>query len=155
MTQERAASPEPTLGRLMSIARRARAATPGPWGYLRPSGVICGPDASDVALCLNDPDAVFIARSDIPWLLDGLQAAKTARRVVQAHLQGHLDWLGLGAAIRQANEELNRLPWQGDGLHSFVAEGLDRDQARWICQVMEAVATALDRKSLGLKDGDR
>jgi hypothetical protein len=71
--------------------------------------------------------------------------------MLQAHLQGRLDWLR--AAIRLANEQLNRLPWQGDGLHSFVAEGLDRDQARWICQVIEGVASALDPETLGLKDG--
>jgi hypothetical protein len=115
-----------------SRADAGAAATPGPWGYLRPSGVICGPDASEVAHCLYDPDAMFIAhaRADILWLLDQLQAAQAAHRVAQAQLQDRLDWLV--AAIRQANKELNRLPWQGDGLHSFVAEGLDRDQARWV-----------------------
>jgi hypothetical protein len=135
----------------LSIAGRATAATAGPWGYLRASGVICGPDASDVAHCLHEPDATFIAhaRADIPWLLDQLQAEQAAHRVVQAQLQGRLDWLE--AAIRQANEELNKLPWQGDGLHSFVAEGLARDQARWVGRVIEAVASALDPEGLGLR----
>jgi hypothetical protein len=154
MTQERATNPEQALAQILSITGRAAAATPGPWGYLRPSGVICAPDASDVAHCLHDPDATFIAhaRADIPWLLDQLQAEQAADRVVQAQLQGRLDWLE--AAIRHANEELNKLPWQGDGLHSFVAEGLDRDQAGLVGRVIEAVASALDPEGLGLKDED-
>jgi hypothetical protein len=52
-----------------------------------------------------------------------------------------------------ANEELNGLSWQGDGLSGLVAEGLDRDQACWICRVVEEVAGALDPETLGLKDG--
>jgi hypothetical protein len=140
MTQQPASSPERTLVRILSIAGRTTAATPDPWGYVRPSGVICAPDTSDVAHCLHGPDAVFIAhaRSDLPWLLDQLQTAQAAHRVVQAQLQRRLDWLR--AAI-QANEELNKLPWQGDGLHGFVAEGLDPEQAQWICQVIEEVAS--------------
>jgi hypothetical protein len=153
MTQDRATSPELTLARMLSITGRVTAATPGPWGYVWPSGVICAPDASEVAHCLHDPDATFIAhaRADVPWLLDQLQATQAAHRVIRAQLQGRLDWLG--AAIRVANEELNRLPWQGDGLSSFVAEGLDRDQARWVARVVKAVASALDPETLGLKDG--
>jgi hypothetical protein len=73
---------------------------------------------------------VFIAHapSDLPWLLDQLLTVQAAHRVVQAQLQRRLDWLR--AAIRQANEELNKLPWQGDGLRGFVAEGLDPEQAQ-------------------------
>jgi hypothetical protein len=136
MTQQPASSPERTLARILSIAGRTMVATPDPWGYVRPSGVICAPDTSDVAHCLHGPDALFIAhaRSDLPWLLDQLQTAQTAHRAVQAQPQRRLDWLQ--AAIRQANEELNKLPWQGDGLHGFVAEGLDPEQAQWICQVI-------------------
>jgi hypothetical protein len=154
MTQQPASSPERTLARILSIAGRTTAATPDPWGYVRPSGVICAPDTSDVAHCLHGPDAVFIAHapSDLPWLLDQLQTAQAAHRVVQAQLQRRLDWLR--AAIRQANEELNKLPWQGDGLHGFVAEGLDPEQAQWICQVIEEVASVLDPEALGLKDED-
>jgi hypothetical protein len=158
MTQERATSiaraPERTLARLLSIAKRAAAATPGPWGYVRPSGVICGPDASEVAHCLHDPDAIFIAhaRDDLPWLLDQLQAGRPADLSLDGRLLDRV--LLLLAAIRVVNEELNRLPWQGDGLHGFVAEGLDRDQARWVGQVVEEVASALDPEVLGLKDGD-
>jgi hypothetical protein len=97
---------------------------------------------------------VFIAHapSDLPWLLDQLETAQAAHRVVQAQLQRRLDWLR--AAIRQANEELNKLPWQGDGLRGFVAEGLDPEQAQWICQVIEEVASVLDPEALGLKDED-
>jgi hypothetical protein len=63
--------------------------------------------------------------------------------------------LVLRAAIRVANEELNALPWQGDGLSGFIAEGLDRDRAMQVCQVLEALASALDPETLGLKDSDR
>ena len=155
MTQERATSPELTLARILSITGRAMAATPGPWGYVRPSGVICAPDTSEVAHCLHDPDATFIAhaRADIPWLLDQLQADRSSDPTLDAQLLDRV--LVLRAAIRLANDWLNRLPWQGDGLHSFVAEGLDRDQARWVGQVIEAVASALDPEVLGLKDRSR
>jgi hypothetical protein len=153
MTQERATSPERTLARL-SIAGRAAGATPGPWGYVRPSGVICAPDATEVAHCLHDSDATFIAhaRSDIPWLLNQLQAGRSSSRTLDARLLDHL--ILLRAAIQVANDWLNRLPWQGDGLHGFIAEGLDREQARWVGQVIEAVASALDPEVLGLKGGD-
>jgi hypothetical protein len=140
MTQERATSPELTLARILSITGRAMAATPGPWGYVRPSGVICAPDATFIAH----------ARADIPWLLDQLQAERSSDPTLDAQLLDRV--LVLRAAIRLANDWLNRLPWQGDGLHTFVAEGLDRDQARWVGQVIEAVASALDPEVLGLKD---
>jgi hypothetical protein len=157
MSQERANSieraPERTRARMLSIAMRARFATPGPWGYVRPSGVICAPDSSEVAHCLHDPDAIFIAhaRADTLLLLDQLQAERSADLALDAQLLDRL--LMLRAAIRVANEELNRLPWQGDGLGGFFAEGLDGDQARWICRVVEEVAGALDPETLGLKDG--
>jgi hypothetical protein len=151
MTQQPASSPERILARILSIAGRTTAATPDPWGYVRTSGVICAPDTSDVAHCLHGPDAMFIAHAP-RWLLDQLQTAQAAHRVVQAQLQRRLDWLR--AAIRQANEELNKLPWQGDGLHGFVAEGLDPEQAQWIRQVIEEVASVLDPEALGLKDED-
>ena len=159
MTGERAISieraPVRTLARMLSIARRARFATPGPWGYVRPSGVICAPDTSDVAHCLHDPDAVFIAhaRSDVPWLLGRLQAERSSDPTLDAQLLDRV--LVLRAAIRVANEELNALPWQGDGLSGFIAEGLDREQARWVGRVVEALASALDPETLGLKDSDR
>jgi hypothetical protein len=146
-------APERTLARMLSIARRARFATSGPWGYVRPSGVICAPDASDVAHCLHDPDAVFIAhaRSDIPWLLDQLQAERSTGRTLDGLLLDRV--LVLRAAIRVANDWLNKLPWQGNGLHGLVAGGLDREQARSVGRVVEAVASALDPEALGLKDG--
>jgi hypothetical protein len=144
---------EQAVMRILSIAARAAAATEGPWGYLRPSGVICAPDASDVAHCLHDPDTVFIAhaRADIPWLLDLLQASQAGDLVLHGRLQDRL--LVLGAAIRVANEELNALPWQGDGLRSFFADGLDRGRPLWVGRVLEEVASALDPETLGLKDG--
>jgi hypothetical protein len=155
MTQERASSPEQTLARMLSITRRTGFATPGPWGYVRPSGVICAPDTSDVAHCLHDPDAVFIAhaRSDVPWLLGRLQAERSSDPTLDAQLLDRV--LVLRAEIRVANEELNALPWQGDGLSGFVAEGLDRDRAMQVCQVQEALASALGPEALGLKDSDR
>ena len=155
MTQERATSPELTLARILSITGRAAAATPGPWGYVRPSGVICAPDAREVAHCLHDPDAVFIAhaRSDVPWLLGRLQAERSSDPTLDAQLLDRV--LVLRAAIRVANEELNALPWQGDGLSGFIAEGLHRDRAMQVCQVLEALASALDPETLGLKDSDR
>jgi hypothetical protein len=156
MTQDRATSiersPERTLARILSITGRAAAATQGPWGYVRPSGVICAPDASEVARCLHDPDATFIAyaRADIPWLLDQLQAARPSDPTLNEQLLDRL--ILLRAAIRMANGWLNKLPWQGDGLHG-IAEGLDREQARWMGQVIEEVASVLDPEVLGLKDG--
>jgi hypothetical protein len=150
MTQQPASTPERTCR-----------SPDGPRPPPRTRGGMCGrrgssapPDTSHVAHCLHGPDAVFIAHapSDLPWLLDQLQTAQAAHRVVQAQLQRRLDWLR--AAIRQANEELNKLPWQGDGLHGFVAEGLDPEQAQWICQVIEEVASVLDPEALGLKDED-
>jgi hypothetical protein len=62
------------IERAIAIATRASDATPEPWGYLRPSGVICASDGSDVAECLHDPDALFIAHApeDILWLLQQL-----------------------------------------------------------------------------------
>jgi len=154
MSQERATNPEQARGRLLSIAGRAAAATPGPWGMCGRQGSSAARTPSEVAHCLHDPDATFIAhgRSDVPWLLDQLQVAQAAHRVAQARLQGRLDWLA--ATIDHANEGLNQLPWQGDGLHSLVAEGLDRDQARRVGRVLEAVASALDPEGLGLKDED-
>jgi len=134
MTWERASSPqqtpERTLARILSITGWAAAATPGPWGYVRPSGVICTLDTSEVAHCLHDPDATFIAhtRADIPWLLDQLQAARSTDLTLDEQLLDRV--LVLRAAIRVANEELNKLPWQGDRLSSLVTDGLDRDQAR-------------------------
>jgi hypothetical protein len=146
-------APEGALARLLSIAGRAAAATQGPWGYLRPSGVICAPDASDVAHCLYDPDAVFIAhaRTDIPWLLEQLQAGQGVDLGVSGPLLDRL--LLLRAAIRVANERLDALPWQGDGLAAAFADGLEPARARWVGRVLEEVASALDPEALGLKDG--
>jgi hypothetical protein len=153
MTQERANSPEQALTQILSITGRVAAATPGPWGYVRASGVICTPDASDVAHCLQDPEATFIAhaRSDLPWLLGQLQAERSADWTLDERLLDRL--ILLRAAIRVANEELNKLRSQSDGLHGLAADGLDRDQVRWICRVVEAVASALAPEVLGLKDG--
>jgi hypothetical protein len=97
---------------------------------------------------------VFIAhaRGDIPWQLDQLQAERSNDRTLDAQLLDRV--LVLRAAIRVANEELNKLPWQGDGLSSLVAEGLDRDRAMGLSRVIEEVASALDPETLGLKDGD-
>jgi len=117
MTQDRATSiersPERTLARILSITGRVAAATQGPWGYVRPSGMICAPDASEVARCLDDPDATFIAyaRADIPWLLDQLQAARPSDPTLNEQLLDR--FILLRAAIRMANGWLNKLPLAG------------------------------------------
>jgi hypothetical protein len=126
MTQERATGPkgarERTLARILSITGRVTAATPGPWGYLQASGVICGPDATEVAQCLHDPDAMFIAqaRADVPWFFDQLQAERSTGRPLNAQVLDRV--LRPRAAIGVANDWLNRLLRQGDGLHGYVAE---------------------------------
>ena len=155
MTQERASSPEQTLARMLSITRRTGFATPGPGGMCGRQASSAPRTPSDVAHCLHDPDAVFIAhaRSDVPWLLGRLQAERSSDPTLDAQLLDRV--LVLRAAIRVANEELNALPWQGDGLSGFIAEGLDREQARWVGRVVEALASALDPETLGLKDSDR
>jgi hypothetical protein len=68
------------IERAIAIATRASDATPEPWGYLRPSGVICASDGSDVAECLHDPDALFIAHAPRGH---PRAAAATARRPVR------------------------------------------------------------------------
>jgi hypothetical protein len=153
MTRERATSPELTRTPILAITGRATAATPGPWGYLRPSGVICAPGHQRGRPLPARPGATFIvhARTDIPCLLGQLQAERSTSRTLDARLLDCL--ILLRAAIQVANDWLNKLPWQGDGLHSFVADGLDRDPARWVGQVIEEVATALDPETLGVKDG--
>jgi hypothetical protein len=126
------------------IATRVNEATPGPWGYLRPSGVICGPDGSDVADCLHDPDALFIAhaRDDVPWLLHQLAAEQHARDALDQQVAV------LEAGIGRANAALNRLPWQGDGQRYLVAEGAATAE---VVAVIHAAARALDPEDLGLK----
>jgi hypothetical protein len=64
-------APERALVRILSIVGRPAAATEGPWGYLRPSWLICALDAGDVTHCLYDPDEVFMG--------DGLHALITDR----------------------------------------------------------------------------
>jgi hypothetical protein len=36
----------------------------------------------------------------------------------------------------------------------LVAGGLDHDRARWLCQMVEDAASALDSETLGRKDGE-
>jgi hypothetical protein len=36
----------------------------------------------------------------------------------------------------------------------LVADGLDHDLARWLCQMVEDAASALDSETLGRKDGE-
>jgi hypothetical protein len=134
------------IERAIQIAARASQATPGPWGYLRPSGVICGPDGSDVADCLHDPDVLFIAHApeDTVWLLQQLLVDLAAL----VALQGRIALLHAG--IRRANAALDRLPWQGDGLRHLVAEGAATAE---VVAAIHVVAGALDPEDLGLKDG--
>ena len=134
------------IQRAIAIATRASQATPGPWGYLRPSGVICGPDGGDVADCLHDPDALFIAHApeDTLWLLR--QPLVDLSALVA--LQGRIALLHAG--IRCANDALDRLPWQGDGLRHLVAAGAATAE---VVAAIHAVARALDPEALGLKGG--
>jgi hypothetical protein len=138
------------------IAARADAATPGPWGYLRAWGAIWAADGGvqlahvsdgvEVATCLHDPDAEFIAhaRADVPWLLGQLAAEQAA----VAALERRLDILV--AAVGRANQALDRLPWEGDGLLHLVAEG---QASAEVVAAVHAAASALDPEALGLKDG--
>jgi hypothetical protein len=155
MTQERASSPKQMLARMLSITRRTRFATSGPWAYLRPSGVICAPDTSDVAHCLHDPDAVFIAhdRADILWLLDQLQAERSSDPTLDAQLLDRV--LVLRAAIRGGQRLAEQAAVAGRRASRLGRRGLDREQARWVGRVVEEVASALDPETLGLKDSDR
>jgi len=142
MTQQPASSPERTLARILSITGRTTAATPDPWGYVRPSGVICAPDTSDVAHWPARPGCgVHRSRPQRPSVAARPAPDRAGRPPGGPGAAPASPGL---AAIRQANEELNKLPWQGDGLHGFVAEGLDPEQAQWICQVIEEVASVLD-----------
>ncbi len=104
---QEASTTEPVVERTVQVAARASAATPGPWGYLRPWGVICAPDLSDVAHCLHDPDALFIAhaRTDIPWLLDQLAAEQAARLALERE-QRELDGPGWVAVPRGWDRQL-------------------------------------------------
>ena len=104
---QEASTTEPVVERTVQVAARASAATPGPWGYLRPWGVICAPDLSDVAHCLHDPDALFIAhaRTDIPWLLDQLAAEQAAQLALERE-QRELDGPGWVAVPRGWDRQL-------------------------------------------------
>jgi hypothetical protein len=157
MTRERATSlervPERTLARLLSIAGRAAAATPGPRGYLRASGVICGPDASDIAHCLHDPDATFIAhaRSDVPWLLDQLQAGWSVDPALDAQLLDRV--VVLGAAIRGGQPGVEQTALAERRAARLRRRGLGPRPGPLDLPVLETVASALDPETLGLKDG--
>jgi hypothetical protein len=136
------------------IATRADAATSGPWGYLRASGAIWATDGGgrlalaadgvEVAQCLHDPDAEFIAhaREDVPWLLGQLAAEQHALAALERRLAV------LVAGVGRANEALDRLPWEGDGLLHLVAEGVASAE---VVAAVHAAAGALDPEALGLK----
>ncbi len=132
--------------RAVRVAARADVASPGPWGYLRASGAICAPDLAEVAACCHDPDALFIAhaRADVPRLLGQLAAEQAALATVERRLAT------LRAAVGRANQALDRLPWEGDGLLHLVAEGAASAE---VVAAVHAVASALDPEALGLKDG--
>jgi hypothetical protein len=134
------------VARAASILVRCGAATDGPWGYLRASGDIVAPDMSGVAQCQHDPDARFIAhaRADVAWLVGQLHAEHLAHDELERRLRV------LEAAIRRANQALDRLPWQGDGLRHLVAEGAASAE---VVAAVHAAASALDPEALGLKDG--
>jgi hypothetical protein len=54
----------------------------------------------------------------------------------------------LETAFRCANDALDRLPWQGDGLRHLVAEGAATVE---VVAAIHAAARALDPETLGLK----
>jgi hypothetical protein len=56
----------------------------------------------------------------------------------------------LQAAIRRANDALDRLPWQGDGLRHLVVAGAATVE---VVAAIHAAAGTLDPEGLGLKDG--
>jgi hypothetical protein len=146
---QRAASVERVAAHVASIARRASLATPGPWGYDRAGGAVVIVDTArlrEVAGCCHDPDAMFIAhaRADIPWLLGQLAAEQAAL----AALEHRLD--ALRVAVGRANQALDRLPWEGDGLLHLVAEGAASAE---VVAAIHAAASAMDPEALGLKDG--
>ncbi len=145
---ERPASAGQVAAHAALIAARARMATPGPWGYDRAGAAVVAVDATglrEVAACGHDPDAAFIAhaREDVPWLLGQLAVEQHARAALQRRLAV------LVAAIGRANQALDRLPWQGDGLRHLVAEGTASAE---VVAAVHAVASALDPEDLGLKD---
>jgi hypothetical protein len=130
------------------VAARARLATPGPWGYDRAAAAVVAADPAglrEVAGCGHDPDAAFIAhaRADVPWLLGQLAAEQAARAALQRQLAT------LRAGVDPANQALDRLPWQGDGLAHLVAEG---QASAEVVAAVHAAASALDPEALGLKD---
>jgi hypothetical protein len=145
MTATSSAEQAAIVQRAIVIATRVGQATPGPWGYLRASGVICAPDGSDVAHCLHDPDALFLAhaRADMPWLLGQLASEQAARVGVEQRVAV------LEAAIRCANAALNRLRWQSDGLRHLITAGTANVE---VMAAIHAAASALDPETLGLKD---
>jgi hypothetical protein len=106
---------------------------------------------SPTACTTRTPSSSPTPEPTFPGLLGRLQAERSSDPTLDAQLLDRV--LVLRAAIRVANEELNKLSWQGDGLSGFLAEGLDREQARWVGRVVEEVASALDPEALGLKDG--
>jgi hypothetical protein len=151
----RQAGVERVIARAAVILLRCGAASEGPWGYLRASGAIVAPDLTGVAHCLHDPDAAFIAhaRADVPWLVDQLHLEHVAHEEVERRLRV------LGAAVRRANEALDRLPWQGDGLRHLLAEGVASAE---VVAAIHAAASALDPETLGRRtaiydrhEGDR
>jgi hypothetical protein len=130
--------------RAVRIAARAAAATLGPWGHLRACGSIVAAGGDEIAACCHDPDAEFIAhaRADVPWLLAQLAAERAALAALERRLAV------LVAGVGRANEALDRLPWEGDGLSHLVAEGAASAE---VVAAVHAVAGALDPEALGLK----
>ena len=119
--------------RLSEIAKRAEAATPGPWKWRGKSGSLHGPGTppyefggcvlsptyeydSGVDIEVSDEDSAFIinARQDIPYLLAELEALKhDISRHVQITSDQAEEIERLRAAIGQCEgacgHELNRL----------------------------------------------
>jgi hypothetical protein len=144
---EQAASAGQVAAHAALVAARARLATPGPWGYDRAGAAVVAADGTglrEVAGCGHDPDAAFIAhaRADVPWLLGQLAAEQAARAALERRLDA------LRVAVGRANEALDRLPWQGDGLAHLAAE---HKASAEVVAAVHAAASALDREALGLK----
>lgn len=80
-------------------------------------------------------EARSVALTTIPAMAAELRAARAENQLLRA-------------AVEQANNHLNRLPWTGAGVD--LAAATDHE----IRRVVEGAATVLDPEDLGLKGGD-
>ncbi len=79
----------------------------------------------------------------MPWQLHQLAAEQHARVALDQRIAV------LEGAIGLANDALDRLPWQGDGLRHLVAAGAATQE---VVAAIHTAASALGPETLGLKD---